>query len=69
MPARKAGRLGDAEMVRRRLAGATVRELAEASGLNVETVRMRLHAALGPAYYATRVPSHPEARRRRFRSG
>jgi hypothetical protein len=42
MPRRKVGRISDAELARRRRRGATLRELAEASGLDAATVQRRL---------------------------
>ena len=55
MPRRKAGRITDAELVRLRHRGASLRALAEASGLSRAAVSRRLLAAMGTsAYHATR---------------
>ena len=55
MPRRKAGRITDAELARRRRRGASMRALAEASGLSRAAVSRRLLAAMGTsAYHATR---------------
>jgi hypothetical protein len=67
MPSRKAGRITDAELVRRRRRGASLRALAEASGLSYHAVRRRLLEALGPAYLAFGPPRGPGAPLRRDR--
>ena len=52
MPKRKAGRITDAELARLRRRGATLRALAEASGLSKDAVHHRLLGVLGPSYLA-----------------
>jgi hypothetical protein len=67
MPRRKAGRISDAELARRRRRGATLRELAAASGLHPATVLRRLIAVLGPEYHASGPARGPGAPLRRGR--
>jgi hypothetical protein len=55
MPSRKAGRIHDAELVRLRRRGASLRAMASASGLSRAAVVRRLLAAMGTSgYHATR---------------
>jgi hypothetical protein len=55
MPSRKAGRIPDSELARLRRRGASLRALAEASGLSRAAVSHRLLAAMGAsAYHVTR---------------
>jgi hypothetical protein len=56
MPKLKAGRITDAELVRRRRQGASLSELARASGLSLKSIVFRLTRAMGPEYYACGPP-------------
>jgi hypothetical protein len=53
----KAGRITDAELVRRRREGASLSELARASGLSsLKSIVLRLIRAMGLEYYACGPP-------------